>query len=161
MPQPPLTQYVIFMQSHILGVVHIAVRHRKALRRQHLGRVVMDRFFGNQNAPRVNAQVIRQADQSPRYLHHLGRLRVFPRPRRRVAHQQVDFFLRQAINFGHLPQRRPPLKGRVGRQQGRVVAAVTLEYVIDHVVALVPTEVDVKIGRAGAVGVDEALKVEV
>jgi len=42
-----------------------------------------------------------------------------------------------------------------------VVLAITFEDVINHVVPLVPAEIDVKIRRTSPIGINEALEVEV
>ena len=159
--QAALAQHVVLVQAHILGVVHIAVGHREALGHEPLGGVVINGLFRHQDAAGVDAEVVGQAHQPAGDVDYRARLRVLGGAAVGVAYQYVDLLLGQAVHLGHLAQGRPALEGGVGSQQGGVLAAVALEDVVGDVVALVPAEVDVEVGRAGAVGVDEAFEVKV
>ncbi len=53
------------------------------------------------------------------------------------------------------------LEGAVGGEQGRVFAAVAFENIIGDVVAFVPGEVDVEIGRRSALWIDESFEIQV
>ena len=164
MAQAALAQDVELVQPQVLGLQHAELRGGEAFRRHVQRGVVGQRFLGDQHPAHVDAQVVRVlvqvlpvAQDGARHLVQvavaLGRVRVGER---------IDLVRGQAEDLAQLADHRAVLVGAVGGQQRHPPAvAVLVEKVARHVVAVLPTEVDVEIGRTAAAGVDEALEVEV
>ena len=53
------------------------------------------------------------------------------------------------------------LEGAVGGEQGGVFAAVPFEDIVGHIIAFIPGEVDIEVGRGATLWVDEPFEVEV
>jgi len=67
----------------------------------------------------------------------------------------------QTKNLGHLPHGGPRLEGHLVGDHGGPAEAVLAEDVSQHIVPLVPGKIDIDVGEIGALGMEEALEVEV
>src|SRR6185437_9407987 len=75
--------------------------------------------------------------------------------------EAVDLFFWQTEHFPQFANDGIVLKRGVHAQQGRVAAAMAFDHIVDDLVAVPVGEVDVEIGWACAVGVEEPFEIEV
>ncbi len=79
----------------------------------------------------------------------------------RFLHQEIDFFLGQAIDLTQFTEDGSVPEGGHGADEGRVSAPVAFEDIVQHLIPVLPGEVDVKVRGTGPFGIDETLEVEV
>lgn len=182
MPQAALAEDVELVQAEVLGLQQAELHHGEALGRAVQRAVGGDGRLAHQDAADVDAELVRHADDAPRVAHHGAGHAV----RLAAAHQlagaptavvaaalaeRIDLGGRQAERLAQLAHRAAPLEGGIGghlrrvevrHAAGRAVGAVVLaKNVAEHLVAVLPAEIDVEVGRLLAGRADEALEVEV
>ncbi len=180
MPEPALAQQVELVQAHVLALQHADLRHRESLRRTEQRGEVRHGLLRDHDAARVDAQMVRHADEALavadhrlRHLVQLAAAGVSARTAARVVAvvafaKRIDLCWWKPHRFAQFAYGPTPLEGGVGGDLRRMDPArtairsvVLIEHVAVHLVAVFPAEVDVEVGRLLARGVDEALEVEV
>ena len=121
--------------------------------------VPMDVVVGDEHPARVEGQAAGEIPNHRRVLQHHGLHFAQPVGVELSGAEGVDFVFGKPHDLAQLLHGRTVLKGVVGREQRHV--GETLEHVRHHIVAVRPREVDVEVGRVGAVEVEEALEVEI
>ena len=157
--EPTLAQDVKLVQPHVLGDDHVEHHCRKPLGRHEQRPVTVDVVVGDQHPARMEGQAAGKIPNHCRVLQHHGFHLAQPVGVEFASGEGVDFVFGQPHHLAQFPHGRTVLEGVVGREQCHVGEA--LEHVRHHVVAVRPREVDVEVGRVGAVEVEEALEVEV
>ena len=146
-------------------VVHVDLRDRPVLLTPRTLQRDMppDGVVGDQKAARMLPQKPRFSPDLVRQGQNMSDLPIFelPRPRALALHNPGDLLLAVPEDLGRLPEGRPPAKmiGRAG--DGHPVFAPFVHHVIDDPIALVPSEIEVGIGRGGAIFVQKSLEVEI
>ena len=160
--QAALTQDIEFVKSHVFGNDHVEMRSRVSLRGKIGGRIVMDGFFRDQDASRMNAQVIGEpfdelsvAQDQPGIM---VKLRISAAGKLSFR-QGIDFVRREAEHLAQFAHDRPVLEGGIGGQQGHV--GEPAEDIPGNVFPVPPGEVDIEIRRILPVQIDEPLEIEV
>ena len=181
MPQATLAEDVELVQPQVLGLQHAELRGGEALRRQVQRGVVGEGLLADQHAADVDAQVVRMLMEVLRVtqdgagdafvvdLHAAAvrglRVVAAPDPARvtRIPFgERVDVRGRKAEDLAQFAHHGAALVGAVrGEQRDPALCTVGVEEVLRHLVTVLPTEVQVEVGRAAPAGVDEALEVEV
>jgi len=158
---PALAEDIQFLESHLFGDVHVPLGGEKPLGRHVQSTIIGDGLLCHEHAagvyrPHVGKIEYLLAQRSD----HIGRLVVVVAIAG-IVHQQVDLLLRQAKHLTQLPDDRLVAEGGGGAEQGRMVLSVPFEDVVLHLVAVLPREIDVEIGRTGPLGIEKPFEIEV
>ncbi len=181
MPQAALAEDIELVQAEVLAFQQAELHHGKALGRAEQRAVVRYRPVRDHDAAHMDAELVRHADEFFRVAHHglrhlvqvaaAGLLTWFSASISTTAFaQSIDLFRRKPHGLAQFAHGTPPLEGGVGghlrgvepgASRGTRSVVVLIENVLEHLVAVLPAEVDVEVGRLFAGGADEAFEVEV
>src|SRR5690606_1032712 len=175
--QAALAEQIEFVQAQVLRFQHAELRHRKSFRRTVQRGVAGDRLLAHEHAAGMYAEVVRHSDQVPAVTDH--RLRHLVHFRTNGRHtatsaimaavafaQRIDLRRRQTHGLAQFADRAAPLEGGVRRDLRHMVVAafsfiVFAEDVAVDLVAVLPAEVDVEVGRFLARRAYEAFEIQI
>ena len=158
---PPLTEDIQLLETHLFCDVHVPLGGEKALGGHIQSGIVGDGLFGHEHSSRVDRPHVGKIEHLlPQGPDHVGRVVVVVAVPW-IVHQQVYLLLGQAEHLAKFPDDRLVAEGGGGTKQGRMVLSVPFEDVVLHLVAVFPREIDVEIGRTGPLGIEETFEIEV
>lgn len=135
---------------------HAKLYHGKSFGWLEGGAIMVDVFFGDEDAAHVDAEVVGEVVDAMGVFEQGGIFfgGVF-------VEQRIDFGFGQAKYFAEFSDNGIALKCAIGGQESCAMVFVFVEDVSGNVVSVLPRKVKVEVGRTTPMWVDESLEVEV
>ena len=156
-----LAEDVHLDEAYLLGRIHVVLRRREALGGQVECSKVGDRLFGDEHTAGMDGALAREVVETFGKRQDLLTDEILLGKRLGIAFHLVDLAFGQAEHLAQLTAQRVVLEGDRRTQQRHMLLPIFLEDVGDDGVPIFPREVEVEVGRAAPLGVEESLKVQV
>ena len=156
-----LTEDVNFNQPDLLSGIHIVLCRREAFGWQVKGGVVGNGILGNEHAAGMDGTLAREVAEARGKYKDVAPQLALTGEGLGVAFHLVNFTFGQTKHLAQLTTKRVILESDRCTEQGHIFPPIFFEDMRDDLVAVAPREVEVEVGRAAALGIEETLKVQV